>query len=77
MTIEKIVYEVSKQKPSAQEMFIELLKGTLTEQEIKSLQIGIAVNRIFEDKELKSAMVSAMGKHLYTMFNKESRGISK
>lgn len=71
MSIDRIIYEVSKRSPRAQELFIELLRDALTPEEVRSLQIGIAVSRVYEDKELKAAMVSAMGKYLYEMFNKE------
>lgn len=71
MTIEQICFEIAKLDGKRQAQFIDSLKGKLSENEIHSLQIGIAYYRMLIDSKLQAAMKTTIANELYKEFTEK------
>ena len=63
-------HEVNSFPADAQNRFFQSLKGKISDEEIKSLQIGVSVWGMMENPEKMAAIKKAVGEKLYEEFNR-------
>ena len=68
MNYEKFCFELAKLDNEKQEEFFNCVKDTITQEEKRALQIGIAYFRLLLFPELKEAMQAAILEELKAMF---------
>lgn len=66
--IESICFQIAKLDAEKQKSFIDSLRGTLSDEEIKALEIGIAYFRMIIHEDLREGMKAVLAQQLYREF---------